>query len=161
MQTKIVKKDVLKVIGKELRTNNHKQHEITQFWQKFENKKIIKKIQHQIQQGVIIAVYTDYANDHTGDYTLVLGAPVNTIEKVPEKMVGLEIPSAHYAVITTRGPIPESIIKAWQYIWSDQFAHERTFANDFELYELQRLQAEIPEVDIYVGIKVETTYQYE
>ncbi len=151
METSVVTKE-LSIIGKELQTNNSRLPELVKFWEKFQEEKTLREIPHKLDEHTIIALYTNYASDHTGDYSFILGAPVCSIKRVPSQMIGISTPKTQFAKITARGPIPESIQKAWSYIWSDAFPYIRAYTYDFELYEPHKLNQTIPEVDIYISI---------
>jgi len=67
------------VIGIEARTTNAKEATadgiIPRQWQRFFQEGILEKIPNKIG-GNIYAVYSDYANDHNGEYDYVIGAMV-------------------------------------------------------------------------------------
>lgn len=141
------------VIGQEIRANNENIDLIEKFWKKFLEKKIVNSIQNQVNYGTIIAVYTNYNSDEKGDYSLILGAPVYSLDRIPSGMIGLTIPKGTYATIPAHGSIPESTMAAWEYIWSSEFPYKRAYLYDFELYEPEKMAKETPEVDVYISIK--------
>src|SRR5205823_9688219 len=47
----------------------------------------------------IYAVYSDYASDHNGAYTYVIGAMVKDGTAPPEGMVAIRIPAGQYTVL--------------------------------------------------------------
>ena len=67
----------------------------------------------------LYAVYTDYASDANGDYTLVLGAKVQPGTNPSEGMIAKVVPAGRYAVFTSeRGPVAKVVVETWMRIWS-------------------------------------------
>ncbi len=101
-------------------------------------------------------MYSEYASDHNGEYTFMVGAPVRAEAAVPAGMVLKQIPASKYAVITTeKGPFPEVIPGAWLKIFEleDEGKLNRTYRTDFELYDERALDPQNAQVDIYIGLK--------
>jgi predicted transcriptional regulator YdeE len=104
----------------------------------------------------LYAVYSEYASDHNGEYTFLVGAPVNDGAAAPARMVMRQIPAGKYAVITTeKGPFPKVIPEAWLQIFKleDEGKLKRTYRTDFELYDERALNPQNGQVDIYIGVK--------
>lgn len=138
-------------IGIAVRTSNDRfQIEGVPLWEKFYGERCPEKIPNRIDQA-LMAVYTDYEGDHTQPYTFMIGCEVSSLEEVPEDMVGIEIPSANYAVFMTQGAFPQGVIDAWKTIWSSDL--ERTYAFDFEIYGEDFHPQTHPEVKICIGIQ--------
>ena len=109
---------------------------------------------------IIYAVYTDYASDANGDYTLVIGAKVASSEAISqfhEGMVGKRIPAGQYAVFTSdRGPVAKVVVETWLRIWSYYQLPangQRAYRADFELYDERAADPNNAQVDIYIGVK--------
>jgi predicted transcriptional regulator YdeE len=140
------------IIGISRRTNNQKASEdLQQLWEKFIGENIMNKIPDKISSD-IYAIYTDYASDHTGDYTTILGCRVNSLEVIPDDMIGRTIPSDNYQLFTAKGMIPASVVKTWEIIWSEPNIN-RSYSFDFEVYSEKTQHPESPEVDIYIAVK--------
>jgi predicted transcriptional regulator YdeE len=146
------------VIGIQARTNNAKEATadgiIGRQWHKFIDEGI-SKIPDKSSSN-LYAVYTEYASDHNGDYTFMVGAPVKLGTAAPAGMVLRVIPAGKYAVITTaKGAFPKVIPEAWMRIFKleDEGKLKRTYRTDFELYDERTLDPQNGEVDIYVGVK--------
>jgi predicted transcriptional regulator YdeE len=104
----------------------------------------------------LYAVYSEYASDHHGEYTFMVGAPVKAHTAVPEGMDPKLILAGKYAVITTqKGPFPKVIPQAWLEIFKleDEGKLNRTYQTDFELYDERALDPQNGQVDIYIGVK--------
>jgi predicted transcriptional regulator YdeE len=96
-------------------------------------------------------VYTAYESDHTGEYSLVVGAAVHSAADVPDALVSVILPSATYLVFTAEGPMPDALIRTWMDIWryfSDNVQYRRAYTADFERYD----KREPARVDVYVAL---------
>ena len=152
------------VIGIATRTTNARESGpngvIPQQWQKFFQEGVLDKIPDKIGSD-IYAVYTDYASDHNGEYTFVIGAKVKQGTAPASGMVAETIPGGQYAVVTSeKGPLPQVIPAAWQRIFqleSDGRLH-RAYKSDFELYDQRSQNPADAQVDIYLGLKQPTRH---
>jgi len=161
LTAKIIDKlDGFTVIGIKTRTTNAKEMtpdgNIGKLWQRLFAEGILDKIPNKADTN-IIAVYTDYASDHDGEYTFVVGAKVSTDAQVPDGMVAVKIPAGRYAMFTSdKGPVEQIAAKTWDRIWripkSDP-GGDRAYKADFELYDQRSMDPQNAQVDIYVGIK--------
>ena len=104
--TSIPQKEVtpFSVIGIATRTTNARESGpngvIPQQWQKFFQEGVLDTIPDKIGSD-IYAVYTDYASDHNGEYTFVIGAMVKQGTAPASGMVAETIPGGQYAVVTS------------------------------------------------------------
>src|ERR1051325_9175729 len=84
------------VIGISARTNNARESgpegAIPGIWHRFVKEQLDQKIPNRVGHEVY-GVYTDYASDHNGDYTLVAGTAVKPGTAPPEGMVTVAIPA--------------------------------------------------------------------
>ena len=160
-ETHITRADLpgFQVIGIEVRTTNAKEATaagiIPQQWQKFFQEGIQTEIPDKVGSN-IYAVYSDYASDHNGEYTYVIGAMVKDGTAPPEGMVAIRIPAGQYAVLTTdRGPLPKVVPGTWQKIFKleDDGKLKRAYRTDFEIYDQRTQDPQNGQVDIYIGIK--------
>jgi predicted transcriptional regulator YdeE len=157
----IQQKDVTSftVIGIAARTTNSRESGsngvIPQQWQKFFQEGILDKIPEKIGPN-IYAVYTDYASDHNGEYTFLIGATVKQGTAPPAGMVAKTIPAGQYAVVTSeKGPLPQVIPAAWQRIFQLESDGKlcRAYKSDFEVYDQRSQNPSDAQVDIYLGLK--------
>ena len=147
------------VVGIQARTDNAKEATaegiIGRQWHKFIDQEMAERIPGKTGSN-LYAVYSEYASDHNGEYTFMVGAPVKGGIVAPPGMVLKRIPAGNYAVIITeRGPFPKVIPEAWLKIFKleDEGKLKRTYQTDFELYDERALDPQNGEVDIYIGVK--------
>ena len=119
-------------------------------WHRFMSEDILSKIPGALSPE-IFAVYHDYDGDHTQPYAFFLGAQVPAGTVAPEGLVALDIPAGEYTVVTAKGVLPGSVMKAWSGIWTSNMA--RAYRPDFEVYGEKTMDPENSEVDIYVSVK--------
>jgi predicted transcriptional regulator YdeE len=160
MNPKVVEKDGFTVIGISARTSNAKEVSdegaIGKMWGRIFQEGVLEKIPHKADQN-IIAVYTDYASDHNGEYTYILGARVTSDTEVPAGMVAKKIPAQRFAVFTSdKGPAPKVVPALWIKINSlpkTAVGGDRQYKADFEVYDERAVDPESLQMDVYVGIK--------
>ena len=130
------------VVGFSVRTTNAAEAkadgEIPKLWGRFFQENLGDKIPHRMGQSLIV-VYSDYASDQNGEFTYLLGAPVDSIADVPRDLTVRTIPAGAYAVLTTpAGPPQQTIPALWAKIWSMSEAElggKRSFVMDYETYD--------------------------
>ena len=102
--------------------------------------------------AVSIAVYADYASDHLGKYTVLVGSAVLATPDAASDVDTLEIPDGSFLLFTASGSMPVALAETWQRIW-DYFdgdvPYARAYSADFEVHH-----ADIPDrVDVYVSVR--------
>lgn len=160
MDPKTVKQDGFNVIGISARTSNAKemtpQGVIGPMWGRLFQENLLEKIPHKADSK-IVAVYTDYASDHNGEYTYVLGARVTSDESVPAGMIARKIPAGKYAVFTSdKGPAQQVVPALWMKINSlprGAVGTDRVYRADFEIYDERAMDPQKLQMDVYVGIR--------
>jgi predicted transcriptional regulator YdeE len=162
VKPKVVELDAFEVMGIEVRTNNAKEAGadglIPKLWQRVIQEHALDTVPDRIGQ-TIYAVYTDYASDANGDYTLLLGTKIRPAAErlFPKGMVVKTIPAGRYLVFTSdRGPVAKVVVETWKQIWSyfqSPAKGQRAYRADFELYDQRAADPSNPQVDIYVGVK--------
>ena len=147
------------VIGISVRTNNATEMtgtgEIPKLWQRFYMEGIPGNIPDRTDDAVV-AVYTDYASDATGDYTYILGAKVKPGAKAPSGMVAVSVPAGKYLeFVSDKGPGMEVIPAAWKqifgYFQAPDSAH-RAFKRDYEVYS-DMSEPNAIQGHIFIGVK--------
>jgi len=117
---------------------------------------VLAKIPNKADQN-IVAVYTDYASDHSGEYTYILGARVTSDAQVPSGMVAKKIPAQKFAVFTSdKGPPAKVVPALWMMINSlpkNATGGDRLYKADFEVYDERATDPESLQMDVYVGIR--------
>jgi predicted transcriptional regulator YdeE len=157
---KIVEHEGFTVIGISARTSNAKEMTpdgmIGKQWGRLFQEGLLSKIPNKADQN-IVAVYTDYASDHSGEYTFILGVRVTTDANVPAGMVATKVPAGKFAVFTSeKGPAPNVVPQLWRKINSlppDTVGSNRRYKADFEIYDERATNPQNLQMDVYVGIK--------
>jgi predicted transcriptional regulator YdeE len=160
MNPKVVDQDGFTVIGITARTTNAKEMTpdgaIGKQWMRFFQEGVFDKIPNKADASMI-AVYTDYASDHNGEYTYLLGARVTSDAEVPEGMVAKKISGGKFAVFTSdKGPAPQVVPATWMKINSlpqNAVGGDRLYRADYEIYDERARDPQNLQVDVYVGIK--------
>lgn len=141
------------IIGISIRTTNENEQsrkDIPALWDKFISEGIAEKIPNKINHS-IYSVYTDYEKDHTKPYTTILGCAVESLDLIPEGMIGKVIETASYEKFTAKGNLNNGIvINEWIKIWNSDL--NRSFTSDFEIYGEKAQNPENAEVDIFIAI---------
>jgi predicted transcriptional regulator YdeE len=157
---RIVQLDAFELMGIAVRTNNAKEASadgaIPKLWQRVMQEHALNTVPDPVDQS-IYAVYTDYASDANGDYTLLLGKKVRSGLKSSDGLVGKTVPAGRYAVFTSgRGPVAKVVVETWKQIWSyyqSPVNGQRAYRADFELYDQRAVDPNNAQVDIYIGVK--------
>jgi predicted transcriptional regulator YdeE len=160
MTSRVAQQTAFTVIGISSRTSNAREMTadgvIGKQWGRLMQEGLLGKIPHKADKN-IVAVYTDYASDHNGEYTYLLGAKVTSDAEVPAGMVAKKIPGGRYAVFTTeKGPAAKVVPEAWMRINSlpkSAVGADRVYRADFEIYDERASDPQNSQVDVYVGIK--------
>lgn len=148
------KLDTFYVIGIAVRTTNENQkaaRDIPVLWNKFMTEGIVNQIPNKADR-TIYCIYTDYEKDYTKPYTTILGCKVNSLDTIPEGMVGKIIESSDYSKQTIKGNLAEGIVyNEWLKIWNMDL--DRSYTADFEIYDERAQNPENAEVDIFIAVK--------
>jgi len=160
MNPKVVDQPEFTVVGISARTSNAREMTadgiIGRQWGRLMQEGLLDKIPHRADPS-IVAVYTDYASDHNGEYTFLLGARVTSAADLPSGMIAKKIPAGRFAVFTTeKGPGAKVIPAAWMKINSlppTAVGGNRAYRADYELYDSRAADPQNLVADIYIGIK--------
>ena len=160
MNPKVVQQAAFTVVGIAVRTSNAKEMTadgvIGKQWGRFMMDGVLARIPNKADRS-IVAVYTDYASDHNGEYTFLLGARVTSDADVPAGMVAKKIPAGRYAVFTSdKGPAAKVVPEVWMRINSlpkSAVGGDRVYGADFEIYDERASDPQNSQVDVYVGIR--------
>ena len=160
LNPKVVSQDGFTVIGITARTTNAKEMTpdgvIGKQWMRIFQEGVLGKIPNKTDAS-IIAVYTDYASDHNGEYTYLLGARVTSDAEVPEGMVAKKITGGKFAVFTSdKGPAPQVVPATWIKISTlpqNAVGGDRLYRTDYEIYDERARDPQNLQVDVYVGIR--------
>jgi predicted transcriptional regulator YdeE len=160
MNPKVVQRDGFTVVGIAVRTSNAEQmtpaRPIGKQWERLMGEGLLAAIPNK-EDGKIVAVYLEYANDKDGEYTYLLGARVTKAENLPTGMVAKKVPAGRYAVFTSeRGPVQKVIVDLWRRVWATQkneLGGDRTYKADFEVYDERARNPTDAVIDLFIGIR--------
>ncbi len=138
----------LSVVGISVRTTNRDEMDpatakIPGLWRRYFAESVANRIPARLDDGTILGVYTDYASDHTGPYTLVVGQAVNDTSELPEDLVCVTVPHGRYLLFAAESDTPEMIVATWQEIWrhfEQSTDHHRAFTTDLEVHRAGTLE---------------------
>ena len=128
---------------------------ISNLWKKLYSEKGVKNIENRINDNAI-GVYYNYNNENGFEYDCLTGCEVkNTITKIPEDMIKIQIPEGKYAKFIVIGN-PEKAVGEFWYKFLEEFGKEqsdmRKYTYDFEEY-IAGNDYENTEIHIYISIK--------
>lgn len=134
----------LVVKGFQTRTQNsdefsEKTAKIPALWQAFSSSQYANNAD-------IYGIYSDYATDANGAYSVTVGIETDTAEIA---LGSTEIHSGNYLVFESQGTMPTTTIALWKYIWNyfeTEHRYQRNFISDFEHYTAP------DKVAIYIGV---------
>ena len=144
-----------KIIGISTRTtneNNQSQQDLGKLWGQFFADNIIAIIPNKISNH-ILAVYTDYKSDYTGEYTTIIGVPVSTLEEIPSGLIGREFEADNFQKFVAKGEMTSAVLYTWIDIWQRDKELNRKCSYDFELYGENSNNGSQSEVEIFVAVK--------
>jgi len=142
-----------KIIGIETETENKNgksAEDLGKLWEQFYGENVTSKIPNKISEE-IYSIYTDYKSDYTGKYKTIIGQKVNSLEKVPNGLIGLEIKGGKYRKFIAKGQMPNAVKEKWQEIWAKDKELNRKYSADFEVYGEKSQNGENSEVEIYIA----------
>lgn len=146
------------VIGIGIRTTNQDaatQGTIGMLWQQFFVESIGAAIPNKIDNN-LIAVYYDFEHDRHGEYNLVIGARVSSIEEIPAGMIAVRVPAQQRIIFTSKvGLRGEVVVELWNDIWTleDNGSLNRAYSADYEIYDERSQNPQQAQVEIHIGTK--------
>jgi len=158
---KTVHQDAFSIIGIEVRTTGEAEMTdegaIPSLWQKFYSENTLDKIPDKADLSVY-ALYTDYARDRMGAYTVVIGAKVKGRPRIPDGLVMKTVPAGDYAILPSETGPPATVIPmAWQKVAAledkDMLGGKRAYRTDYEVYRSSTVDPHNAQADLYVGLK--------
>lgn len=111
---------------------------ITPLWGDFRAQGVYGTVPGADPASSVYGVYTDYASDHNGAYTLTAGIALQPGAAAPADYAEVTIAPGEYLVFEATGPMPHCVIAAWQQVWAYFAAdgavpaYERSYTSDFE-----------------------------
>lgn len=142
------------VIGISVRTTNEggqAAKDIPQLWDRFVSEDIESKIPDKASTD-LYGIYTEYEGDFTQPYTTIVGYKVNSLDNVPDGLVGLTIETANYEKFIAKGKLSDDIVfNKWTEIWKSNL--DRAYVTDFEVYGEKSCEMDNAEIGIFVAVK--------
>ncbi len=147
------------VAGWQIRTTNAAEiggnGKIGPLWQHFMQQNLAAQIPNR-SDGSLIAVYSNYASDETGEYDYLLGARVTSVDNLPASMTAIKVmPGAYAVILTDKGQMPGVLQAAWARIWKMTLAElggRRAYLTDYEIYDQRSANMQSAQVEIHVGL---------
>lgn len=143
------------ITGISVRTTNQNGQaakDIEALWERFWGEDIQNKMDNK-KSDDIYAVYTDYESDFTGYYTTIIGMVVQSLDNIPEEFVGICIEKDNYQKLTSKGQMPEAVVKTWMEIWSDEALNQkRAYRADFTVHGKKYFDGNNAEVETYLSV---------
>ena len=99
--------------------------------------------------GKALGIYSEYAADEKGDYTITVACETDGTGELPEGTSVTVIPAGKYARFIVKGEMHEAVAKFWQKLWEIDLP--RTYVCDYEEY--QNGDMEQAEIHMYIGVK--------
>lgn len=146
------------VMGITMRTSNKKAMEnasIQQLWQQFLDQDILFKIPSKINNSVM-ALYYDYDSDKDGEYTILIGAQVASIDEIPEGLIALSVPATKRTIfISDLGDLSCIVFNLWQKIWKLENDNQinRAYKIDYEIYDERSHNPGEALIEIHISVK--------
>lgn len=151
----------VKLVGLAVRTNNTDEMnsataKISQTIKTFFSQQMMDRIAHRLPNSRLFSVYSQYANQHHGDYTYFFGIEVTDFAGQPDDLATLTVPMQTCAKLTVGpGPMPAIVTDAWGAIWGmteEALGGRRAYRADYEIYDERSANPANAIVDIYVGL---------
>ncbi|MGB3465305.1 MAG: GyrI-like domain-containing protein [Cyclobacteriaceae bacterium] len=146
-------KEGFKVIGIKVRTSNENEQaasDIPALWGRFMSENIAAKIPNK-KGDEVYSIYTNYESDYTKPYDAVLACRVDSLEEIPDGMVGIEIKESKYRKFTAKGNLADGIVyNQWLEIWNTDL--DRKYTADFEVFGASAQDQTNAIVDIFVAV---------
>jgi predicted transcriptional regulator YdeE len=105
---------------------------ISALWDRFRADTTVPRIPGRVNNGAMVAVYTEYESDYSGPYTMLIGYEVTAEAELPAGVRVIEVPPQKYAVILAQGKPRDAVKDAWQWVWAS--ALDRAYTADFDEY---------------------------
>lgn len=145
----------IKIIGIEVRTTNENGQaleDLGKLWRRFFSEKIAEKIPNEISKD-IYAVYTDYESNYKGKYTTIVGMEVDSLDSIPEGMIGREFSAQKSEKFIAKGELHKAIGEKWMEIWEKDEVLNRSYLHDYEVYGEKAQDPSNAEIEIFIGVK--------
>lgn len=144
-----------KFIGVSIETTNENgqsSNDLQELWERFYSENIPTQIPNKVSDE-IYSIYTDYETNYKGKYTCIIGFKVNSLDEIPENLIGREFKGGQFQKFIAKGQMPDAVVETWQKIWQKEDELNRKYTVDFEVYRENSRKGEGAEVQIFISIK--------
>lgn len=147
--------EAFKIIGIEIETTNENgksAKDLDKLWGQFYSENVPNQIPNK-KSDEVYSIYTDYETDYKGKYKTIIGQKVNSLDKIPNGLIGREFKGGKYQKFIARGEMPNAVMEKWQEIWVKDKELNRKYTADFEVYGKNSHNGENSEVEILIATK--------
>lgn len=147
------------LVGITARTSNAKEMsgkgKIAALWQRFWEEGILSQIPNPLVPSEIVVAYTEFETDENGEYTILIGTKVSSLDSLPPHLTTVNVLESDYLQVPTEwGPISEIGMNTWKKIWSEEtYRKNRSYKTDLEIYGANAKDPNHSQFDIYLGIR--------
>lgn len=146
-----------KIIGIATETTNENgksAEDLGKLWEKFYSENISDNIPNGVKvNDEIYSIYTDYETDYKGKYTSIIGLKVESLDSIPDGLIGREFKGGKFQKFVAKGQMPNAVIETWKEIWEIDSELNRKYTADFEVYGDKSQNGEDSKVEIYIAVE--------
>lgn len=146
--------DLITVIGININTSftdGQDGSDIKNLWERWFSEQVSKKIPNTTSSD-IYNIYHNYQDKDKGDYSVLLGHRVSSLEDIPTGLVGLSFQPGSQIEYEVQGPLPDAVIETWNNIRTST-DYQRAFIADYDTYSFLNNSDQAPIVKTYVSIR--------
>ncbi len=144
-----------KIIGiatKTINSGTQSMEDLGMLWERFYKEGISEQIINKSKPDVF-ALYTDYESDYRGSYTAIIGHKVDSLDRIPEGLIGRAFSGGNFLKIIAKGKMPDAIVNTWNKIWEDESTLNRSYTVDFEVYGPKSQNGDASEVELFLAVE--------
>lgn len=107
-------------------------------WGRFFQEGIAGQVANQVPDSATYGVYSDYASDVNGEYSVTAGLQIDASAIRGDDFTQVDIAGGEYLVFEGKGPLPQVVIDTWKNVWdyfSEASEFKRAYTTDFELFK--------------------------
>ncbi|MEI6865608.1 GyrI-like domain-containing protein [Flavicella sp.] len=149
-----LKREAFTLVGISTRTSNVKgkaEIDIPKLWSQFMSNQAINSLPNKLNDN-IYALYTDYESDYNGEYTVIIGYQVASLDSIPGEFTVKVVPESNYKKFTAKGDLTkDAVINTWMEIWKKDL--KRTYTTDIEIYGEKAINPADGEAEIFIAVE--------
>ena len=142
-----------KIIGISIESTNEgakSVEDMGKLWGKFYSDWSADKIANK-ESDEVYSIFTDYESDYTGKYTAIIGHKVESLEEIPDGLVGRQFKGGKYVKFVAKGEMPNAVVDLWKKVWKEDKELKRRYTADFEVYGAKSQNGAESEVDVFIA----------